>query len=655
MTAVLGSVAILLASVAALTGIGLLLRGRARRGERLIDLGRWMAVAVFAAVTLAVVALEVALVGFDFSVRYVAMNVNSGTPLLFRIIGLWGALEGSILLWAWVLAGATALVAVRYRGRYPETVPLALALLLGIAAFFLLLMLGPANPFVRLIPAPAEGRGLNPLLQNHPLMAIHPPFLYLGYVGFSVPYAFAMAALLSRTLRDEWMMVTRRWTVAAWSFLGAGVVLGAWWSYEVLGWGGYWAWDPVENAAIMPWLVATAFLHSVMVQERRQLLRLWNHTLIILAFLLTIFGTFLTRSGILGSVHDFTQSSIGPLFLGFIAIILGFSLFALIARRGEVRDSGTLPAVISRESLFLLNNVVLLSIAATIFIGTTFPLIAEAAAGVKLSVGPPFFNQLTVPLALALLVLMATATLLPWGPPPPGILRRFLAPVLLSALFVAVLAAAGVRRGLTLGAFGVITFTALAQLAEFHRGARALRRAGSRSYPAALLGLFRTNRRRYAGYLAHLGLALAGITASSAYKTESEHTVRRGEVFRGPGYLLRYDGATASQAPDKLVVAATVSILRGFNLAASPEPSTYARIGVLRPAAHLYPQQRRPIPTPAVRSTWRGDLYLVLLAIEKDGSAVFRVSSNPLVPWIWTGGLLMAFAGLVSIWPARRG
>ncbi|MGH7754057.1 MAG: heme lyase CcmF/NrfE family subunit, partial [Gemmatimonadales bacterium] len=310
------------------------------------------------AVTVAVVALERALIGFDFSVQYVAENVNRTTPLLFRVIGLWGALEGSILLWAWVLSGYTALVAIRYRDRHPETTPVALAVLLGISAFFLLLMLGPANPFIRLSPIPADGRGLNPLLQNHPLMAVHPPLLYLGYVGFSVPYAFALASLLSRTMRDEWMMVTRRWTIAAWSFLGAGIVLGAWWSYEVLGWGGYWAWDPVENAALMPWLAATAFLHSVMVQERRRLLRLWNHALIIATFLLTLFGTFLTRSGILGSVHDFTQSLIGPIFLGFMALVLVLSVATLVARRAEIREGGTLPAALSRETLFLLNNLV---------------------------------------------------------------------------------------------------------------------------------------------------------------------------------------------------------------------------------------------------------------------------------------------------------
>ncbi|HEV8339853.1 MAG TPA: cytochrome c-type biogenesis CcmF C-terminal domain-containing protein, partial [bacterium] len=445
-------------------------------------------------------------------------------------------------------------------------------------------------------------------------------------------------------------------TIAAWSFLGAGIVLGAWWSYEVLGWGGYWAWDPVENAALLPWLAATAFLHSVMVQERRRLLRLWNHALVILTFLLTLFGTFLTRSGILGSVHDFTQSLIGPIFLSFMALVLTFSIAVLVARRREVRDGGTLPAALSRETIFLLNNVVLLAIAATVFIGTTFPLLAEAATGVKLTVGPPYFNRLIVPLGLLLLLLMATATLLPWGPLPRGALRRFFWPAIGAAGAAGMLGLAGVR-GPTLAALAVIAFTALAQLAEFHRGAQALMRAERRPYPAALAALFGINRRRYAGYLAHLGLALAlaGVATSSAYRQESDHLARRGESFRVPGYVLRYDGPLVARRPDRLVVAAQVSVLAADALEAAPPGAPAGRrIGIMRPAEHLYPQQRSPIPTPAVRSSWRGDLYLVLLGVEQDGSAVLKVISSPLVAWIWSGGLLMALAGLVSIWPTRR-
>ncbi len=657
MNATVGFLAVTVAAAAAVIGLVAFVRARGGRDPRWTRAGLRAVAIMFGAVTVAVLALERALIGFDFSVQYVAQNIHRSTPLLFRIIGLWGALEGSILLWAWVLAGYIALVALRYRDRHRDTAPLALAVLLGISAFFLLLMLGPANPFVRLSPIPEEGRGLNPLLQNHPLMAVHPPLLYLGYVGFSVPYAFAMASLLSRTMRDEWMLVTRRWTLAAWSFLGAGIVLGAWWSYEVLGWGGYWAWDPVENAALMPWLGATAFLHSVMVQERRRLLRLWNHALVILTFLLTLFGTFLTRSGILGSVHDFTRSLIGPIFLGFMALVLAGSIATLVARRSEVRETGSLPATLSRETIFLLNNLVLLAIAATVFIGTTFPLLAEAVAGVKLTVGPPYFNRLAAPLGLLLLLLMATATLLPWGPLPRGALRRFAWPAAGSGAATAALALVGVT-GPTLVALAVITFTGLAQIAEFHRGAQALVRAERRAYPAALAALFQINRRRYAGYLAHLGLALAlaGVTVSFAYRSERDYLARPGDTIRVPGYLLRYDGSTARHAPDRVVVAAEVALLAGDALEAAPQGAAAARpLGVLRPSQHYYTQQQRtPIVTPAVRSSWRGDLYLVLLSVEDD-AATLKVISSPLVPWIWTGGLLMAFAGLLSTWPARRG
>ncbi|MGH2452546.1 MAG: heme lyase CcmF/NrfE family subunit [bacterium] len=656
MNATAGFLAVAVAAAAAV--VALVAFVRARGGDpRRRQTGTRAVCIMFGAVTVAVVALERALIGVDFSVQYVALNIHSSTPLLFRVIGLWGALEGSILLWAWVLAGYTVLVAVRYRHRHPETTPFALAVLLSIAIFFLLLMLGPANPFVRLDPVPPEGRGLNPLLQNHPLMAIHPPLLYLGYVGFSVPYAFALASLLSRTMRDEWMLATRRWTLAAWSFLGAGIVLGAWWSYEVLGWGGYWAWDPVENAALMPWLGATAFLHSVMVQERRRLLRLWNHALVIVTFLLTIFGTFLTRSGILGSVHDFTQSLIGPIFLGFMTLVLTVSVATLVARRNEVRDTGTLPAVLSRETVFLLNNLVLLAIAATVFIGTMFPLLAEAVAGVKLTVGPPYFNRLIGPLGLLLLLLMAIATLLPWGPLPRDALRRFRWPGAGAVAGTGALALVGVR-GPTLLALAVIGFTALAQLTEFHRGAHALMRAERRAYPAALAALFSINRRRYAGYLAHLGLALmlAGVTVSFAYRSERDYLARPGEMIRGPGYLLRYEGSRITQRPDRVVVAAEVAVLAGDALEAAPQGAPAPRIlEVLRPSENHYPQQRTPIPTPAVRSSWRGDLYLVLLSVDEDHGAALKIISSPLVTWIWTGGLLMALAGLLSAWPTRRG
>ncbi len=356
-------------------------------------------------------------------------------------------------------------------------------------------------------------------------------------------------------------------------------------------------------------------------------------------------------------MHDFTQSLVGPIFLLFIGAVLAFSVGVLLLRRDEVRDDGILPAYLSRESLFLLNNVVLLVLAATVFIGTTFPLLAEAVAGVRLSVGPPFFNRLTVPLALALLVLMAVATLLPWGPVPRGVLRRLAAPGVVSLGCVIALAGAGVR-GSTLGTLGVIAFAAAAQISEFHRGARALCRAEGRPYLLALPALLGVNRRRYAGYLAHLGLALAlaGVAASSAYRAESDHAVRRGETFRVGSYLLRYDGAALSRLPDRLEVAAAISVLPPRDLEVSPgRPAAAIRAAAtLYPSERLYPQQRTPIPTPAVRSTWRGDLYLVLLAVAPDGSVVVKAIVNPLVPWIWTGGLLMALAGLMSIWPGRH-
>src|SRR5713226_7389727 len=383
-------------------------------------------------------------------------------------------------------------------------------------------MVGPANPFARLPVAPPDGVGLNPLLQNHPLMAVHPPFLYLGYVGFSVPYAFAMGTLLSGQHRDEWMAITRRWTLVAWTALTAGLFLGARWSYDVLGWGGYWAWDPVENAAAMPWLVATAFLHSSMVQERRRLLRVWNLALIVLVFLLTIFGTFLTRSGVLASVHSFTQSWIGPLFVAFLAVTMLASLGALLWRRPQVRDDGAFDSALSRETMMLLNNVILVTMAFTVLLGTIFPLIVEVVSGAKVTVGPPFFNRVFVPLGVLLLLVMGTGTALRWGRSGPADIRKLWALAAIALAIVGILAVAGVHTLAGLVALGAATFVVLAQLTEYARGVLARRTATGEGLLTALRSLFAVNPQRYYGYMTHLGLAVvvAGIVASQSGRLE---------------------------------------------------------------------------------------------------------------------------------------
>src|SRR5689334_9336144 len=425
-------------SVAA--GVG----GRTGR-PALVESAQHAALGVFVLVTACLLLLVYAFLTFDFSVRYVAINTNRGTPFYYRITAVWGALEGSIVLWSSMLTVYTLIVILRHRRNARELYPWALSVMLGVLAFFVLVMAVPAPVFERSLPIPPDGRGLNPLLEDSGMIT-HPVALYLGFTGFTVPFAFAVAALITGRVGDFWITTTRRWTILAWYFLSLGLLIGGWWSYHVLGWGGYWAWDPVENAAFMPWLTGTAFLHSVMIQERRRMLRLWNIALVILTFSLTLFGTFLTRSGVIASVHAFTQGAIGIFFLSFLALVVLTSLALIAWRWDDLAAQGSLDSVVSRESAFLLNNVLLVAAAFTVFFGTVFPLLSEALRGVKVSVGAPFFNQVNVPLFLSLIFLMGVGPLIAWRRASMDNLRRnFLIPVALGAVAALVFRLLGVR------------------------------------------------------------------------------------------------------------------------------------------------------------------------------------------------------------------
>ncbi|MHB8671079.1 MAG: heme lyase CcmF/NrfE family subunit, partial [Acidimicrobiales bacterium] len=448
MSAALGSAAVALGLAASLLGIITIAAGLKRSDPRLLRSARRYALIVLLASVAAVAAMEVALLRHDFSLRYVADHGSRQTPLLFTVTGLWSALEGSILLWSLVLAGYLAVMVRRFRDRATDPlVAWATLVVLVVCAFFFALMVGPANPF-RLVSGaiPLDGPGPNPLLQNHPLVAFHPPMLYLGYVGFTIPFAFAVAALVTGRVGEGWLLETRRWTLFAWGFLTLGIVLGAWWSYEVLGWGGFWAWDPVENASFIPWLTATAYLHSVMVQERRGMLRIWNLSLLLATFSLTILGTFLTRSGVLDSVHAFTESGIGPAILGFFGLVVAVSI-GLIGWRGDrLRSPGTIDSPISREGAFLLNNVAFAAFAFVVLLGTVFPLLAEALTGERLSVGGPYFNRMTAPIGFTLLFLMAAAPALPWRKASGEVLHhRLLVPAWVGTLTVVVCVLSGLR------------------------------------------------------------------------------------------------------------------------------------------------------------------------------------------------------------------
>jgi cytochrome c-type biogenesis protein CcmF len=617
----------------------------ARSGRTaLIESAQHAAIGVFVLVSSCFALLTYAFLTFDFSVRYVATNTNLGTPFYYRITAVWGALEGSIILWAWMLTLYTIILIVRHRVGARELYPWALATMLGIVAFFLLVMTVAAPPFQHQVPVPADGRGLNPLLEDTGMIT-HPVALYLGFTGFSVPFAFAMAALITGRIGDTWLVLTRRWTIVAWYFLSLGLLIGGWWSYHVLGWGGYWAWDPVENAAFMPWLTGTAFLHSVMIQERRRMLRLWNISLVILTFGLTLFGTFLTRSGVIASVHAFTQGSIGILFLSFLALVL-LTALGLVAWRWEaLRSEGELDSIVSRESAFLLNNVFLVAAAFTVFFGTVFPLLSEAVRGVKVSVGAPFFNQVNVPLFLSLVFLMGVGPLIAWRRASLESLKRnFLWPVALGIVAAAAAFALGVRSLLAALTFATTVFVAVTIAVDFTRATRARLRVGESLLPA-MGGLLLRHNRRYGGFVVHLGILIIalGVMGSHAWSVQTETTLHRGESAELAGYRFRFDGLTAVEESNHFKVIGAFTVSNGRVL------------GVLRPAKKFYPQEQAPIAYVDYRLGLREDLYLVLGDFARDGSqATIKLQVNRLVSWIWIGGLVLTLGALLAILPERH-
>ena len=644
MTADVGFGMTIVALVLALYG-GVVAAVGARTGRAaLVESAQHAALGVFTLVTACFALLAYAFLTFDFSIRYVASNTNLGTPFYYRITGVWGALEGSIILWAWMLALYTLILIVRHREGARELYPWALATMLGILAFFLLVMSVAAPPFQRQLPVPANGRGLNPLLEDTGMIT-HPVALYLGFTGFTVPFAFAMAALATGRVGDTWLVLTRRWTIVAWYFLSLGLLIGGWWSYHVLGWGGYWAWDPVENAAFMPWLTGTAFLHSVMIQERRRMLKLWNIVLVILTFGLTLFGTFLTRSGVIASVHAFTQGSIGMLFLGFLALVMLTALGLVAWRWDALRSQGNLDAVVSRESAFLLNNVLLVAAAFTVFFGTVFPLLSEAVRGVKVSVGAPFFNQVNVPLFLSLIFLMGVGPLIAWRRASlENLKRNFLWPVVLGIVAAAVAFALGVRSALAALTFATTVFVAATIAVDVVRATRARLRVGERLLPA-VGGLLRRHNRRYGGFVVHLGILIIalGVTGSHAWSVQTETTLKRGESTELAGYRLRFEGLSAAEESNHFKVVGAFTVTNGRAL------------GTLQPAKKFYPQEQAPIAYVDYRLGLKEDIYVVLGDFARDGSqATIKVQVNRLVSWIWIGGVVLTLGALLAILPDRR-
>ena len=633
MNATLGTAGIVLGVAASALGIVTLAVGLRRQRPALLQTGWTYSLLVGLGAVVAVFAMQRALITRDFSVSFVHDNGSSRTPPLFNVATMWSALEGSILLWALILAGYTALVARRFRRRLTDPlVGWALLVMLAVCLFFFLLMLGPANPFEQVaVPTGYDGPGPNPLLQDHVLMAVHPPFLYLGFVGFTVPFAFAIAALVTGRLGEGWLIETRRAALFAWGFLTIGILLGAWWSYEVLGWGGYWGWDPVENASLLPWLTGTAYLHSVMIQERRGMLRVWNLSLLCATFSLTILGTFLTRSGVIESVHSFTESEIGHWLLAFFALVVGVTL-GLIAWRGDrLRAPGRIDSPLSREGAFLANNVLFAAFAFVVLLGTVFPLIAEAIQDRPLSVGAPYFNRMTTPLGLLLLFLMAIAPVLPWRKASTELLsQRLLWPAVAAAVVVVASVALGARGLAPVLAFGLGTFAGAAALRQL---VMASRRQGWRG----VVG--RTN----GGMIVHLGVVVlaVAIAASGSYVREAEEVLAVGAKAVVAGHEVRYLGVETTEESNRTITRARVQVDGGQ---------------VYEPALSRYPSFGTPITTPSVRTGLTEDVFLTITQLpeQADGEITLRIIVQPLTVWLWIGGGIMVVGTILAAWPGRR-
>lgn len=615
-------------------------------GARLVRAGMRSVGVVLVLVATAACSLWYAFLTNDFAIEYVAHHSDLKQPLLFKFTALWGGNAGSLLFWCLILC---IWMFVASRSRDPEAAPIipyATAILAGVTVFFLYLLNTAARPIVASSIAPANGVGLDTLLQNG-YMAIHPPMLYTGFVGFAVPFAFAMGALLARARGVAWIRVTRRWALLAFFFLGTGILLGAHWAYGELGWGGYWGWDPVENASFLPWLTGTAFIHSSMIDERRGMLKFWDLLLVSLTFLLTLFGTFLTRSGIVNSVHTFANSGLGPWFMAFIGIVAVFAAWLILDRWDLLRNEHELESVVSKEAAFLFNNVLFLGAAFAVLWGTIFPLITQAVEGEAITVGPPFFNSVMAPLGIVLVLLMGVAPLIAWRRAKLTTLRRtFLYPGLIAAGFLLVAAALGVHQP---GALLATTVAIFAIATVFADAGRALRVRSQISGDPPLrnaLRLFSHNRHRYGGYLVHIAIALMviGFAGSTAYSRQEQVTLKPGQTTTYGGFTLRYVGPSAYRTTIDKVFTAPLQLLQGGRV-----------VGSVVPADVFYGSTKTtPRIEVGLRSSLEEDLYIVLAAQDPNGDATFIIHINPLVAWIWIGQAFLMAGTIWAMWPERR-
>jgi cytochrome c-type biogenesis protein CcmF len=652
----------------ALYGIGSAIYGGLKNSLKWVESARSAMLLTFPLITLVVLTLEYEMLSGDYSLQFVYNVTSNSMPTYLRLTALWGGQAGSLVFWSWLMSAFATAVTLRKWDRDREFLPWVIVVALATLAFFVGLALFVENPFERFwqmggseiasmfapaagatVVMPPDGRGLNPLLR-HPGMIIHPPMLYLGFVSFVIPFSFAIAALVTGRTDDRWIRVTRRWTLVAWVFLSTGLVLGMRWAYDVLGWGGYWGWDPVEIAALLPWLSGTAFLHSVMIQEKRGLFKRWNMILIILTYCLVIFGTFLTRSGVLSSVHAFAQSSIGPLFFGFIGLTFVSSLALLLHRWNSLKSDGQMTSVLSREAFFLINNLLFIGILIVCFWGAVYPLISELFTGQKVTVGPPFYERATGPLFAGLILLMGIAPLSAWGKSTFRTLGRAIwKPAIAAVIVLGLVIAMGIYSIPALIGFTLVAFSGTVTIYEYARAVWARHRATGENLLISLKRLVERNRRRYGGYLIHLAVVLMalGVIGIDMFQTQTQGTIKPGESLTLSGYTLtlkQLDVFDTQDGTNMNIGRAVLDVYRN---------GTY--LGELHPRRDYYYESQQPMTIPGNHSTLEDDLYVILVdwqPITTDG-ATFKVFHNPLVMWLWIGAFVFIFGTILAAWPDK--
>jgi cytochrome c-type biogenesis protein CcmF len=646
----LGSLSLLLAfCLAVYAFFGSILGARKHKPALIVSAERAV-YSIWFLLTVASALLVYAFLTSDFRLGYVASHSNLAMPVLYKIAAWWGGQEGSLLFWSWLLACYAAVVVFTNRNKHRGIMPYVTATLMATQIFFLILNAFVVSPFQVLavgkeVTSVPDGRGLNPLLQYW-AMAIHPPTLYLGYVGFVVPYAFAMGSLITRQPGDAWIHTTRRWTIITWLFQSCGILLGAGWAYAVLGWGGYWGWDPVENASLLPWITATAFLHSVMMQEKKGMMKVWNMVLVSATFFLCIFGTFLTRSGVVSSVHAFAQSPIGKYFVGFLAIIIAVTVYYILDRLDYLKSEARLESVVSRESSFLFNNLILLASSFAVLWGTLFPVLSEWATGEKITVGAPFYNRVNVPIGLFLLFLTGVGPLFAWRRTSLDSLRRnFTWPIAGALVLVAALVVAGVRHFYALVCFGLCVFVAWTIAAEFYKGARAIRAKSERNWLAAAVELTHRNTRRYGGYLVHMGIVLMFIGfAGAAFNQDRTVEVNVGDTFRLGHYELAVKEIREGDNENYSWQHAVIDVKRDGRF-----------LGAMTPEGRMFKASQQSTHEVAIRRGLREDLYLNFAgpSTENPSKSVIQAYVFPLVSWIWVGFAVLVFGTLVCLVPNK--